>query len=439
MKAAPALGFFLLVLGSATVAPAQTLEWVRQFGTDSQDISYALAADALGNVYTSGETGGDLGSQNQGDLDRLLSKHDADGALLWHRQTGTIDTDSNCAVTVDTSGYAYTAGSVWGDPYAGGVDVVVNQYSPQGGLVWSRQFGSASDDQPTGISSDGSASIYVTGYTFGSLAGSHGGEDAFIRKYRTDGSTVWTLQFGSSDDDFAKGISADALGNVYVAGWTWGSLEGTNAGGGDAFIRMYDSDGGVQWTRQFGTSSYEEALSVSADGLGNCYVVGRTGGDLEGTNAGQGDAFIRMYDTNGNLRWTRQFGTSSDDQALSVSADGAGNVYVSGETGGDLAGTSAGGADAFVGKYDENGTLLWMRQLGTSSNDSSYGVSPDRLGNVYIAGKTRGSFTGTNAGWDDIFLAKFTTVPEPSSFALAVLTVAGLLLSKRHGVARAAK
>ncbi len=52
---------------------------------------------------------------------------------------------------------------------------------------------------------------------------------------------------------------------------------------------------GVHWTRQFGTSSDDRARSVATDSNGNIYTTGYTEGNLEGTNAGDVDAFIRKY------------------------------------------------------------------------------------------------------------------------------------------------
>ena len=91
-------------------------------------------------------------------------------------------------------------------------------------------------------------------------------------------------------------------------------------------------------------------------------------------------------DASGNLIWTDQIGTSSIDRSHGVSADGMGNVYISGVTGGSLEGTNQGEEDAFVSKYDAGGTLQWTKQLGTSGPDSSMGVSADGLGNVFISG-----------------------------------------------------
>ncbi len=230
----------------------------------------------------------------------------------------------------------------------------------------------------------------------------------------------WTKQLGTSGDDISFGVSSDGLGNVYISGFTGGSLGGPHAGYADAFLSKYDSDGNFQWTAQLGTSGDDQSFGVTSDGLGNVYISGTTEGSLGGTNAGLGDAFLSKYDSNGNFQWTSQLGTSSADGSNGVSSDGLGNAYISGYTRGSLDGTSSGSFDAFLSKYDSSGNLLWTEQLGTSSSDYSTGVSSDGLGNVYISGETLGSFGRTSAGGRDAFIVKFSDpVPEPSSLLQA--------------------
>ena len=190
----------------------------------------------------------------------------------------------------------------------------------------------------------------------------------------------WARQLGTSDTDISFGVSADGLGNVYISGRTGGSLRGANAGAYDAFLSKYDASGTLLWTEQLGTSDFDISRGVSADGLGNVYISGRTEGSLGGVNAGGYDAFLSKYDATGTLLWTEQLGTSADDVSLGVSADGLGNVYISGFTEGSLGGVNAGFNDAFLSKYDASGTLLWTEQLGTSDWDESWGVSADDLG-----------------------------------------------------------
>ena len=199
----------------------------------------------------------------------------------------------------------------------------------------------------------------MAGQTQGTLPGqsSAGNADAFVRKYDADGVELWTRQFGSSSFDQALGVSSDSSG-VYVVGQTRGTLPGqSSAGRDDAFIRKYDAGGTEQWTRQFGSSRPDSALGVSVDSSG-VYIVGHSPGALAGQgNAGSFGPFVRKYDADGTERWTRQFG-SRFDQSLGVSADSSG-VYVAGFTRGTLPDqTRAGGIDAFVRKYDGSGAEL---------------------------------------------------------------------------------
>jgi hypothetical protein len=249
----------------------------------------------------------------------------------------------------------------------------------------------------------------VAGFTDGALPGqtSAGSRDAFVRKYDSAGILLWTRQFGSSDFDDASGVAVDTGGNVLVAGTTDGTLPGqTSAGGFDAFVRKYDAAGTLLWTRQFGSSSFDDAFGVAVDTGGNVLVAGYTNGALPvQTSAGGFDAFVRKYDSAGTLLWTRQFGSSMYDAATGVAVDPGGNVLVAGYIGGVLPGqTSAGSRDAFVRKYDSAGTLLWTRQFGSSADDSGSGVAVDIGGNVLVAGSTKGALPGqTSSGGQDAF------------------------------------
>ena len=87
----------------------------------------------------------------------------------------------------------------------------------------------------------------------------------------------WVRQFGSTGDDGASGVAADALGNLYVVGEIQGALPGqTQLGGRDAFVRKYDASGNELWTRQFGSSDSNRANDVAVDTAGGVYVVGDT-------------------------------------------------------------------------------------------------------------------------------------------------------------------
>ena len=180
---------------------------------------------------------------------------------------------------------------------------------------------------------------------------------------------LWVRQLGTTDSDNAYGVATDAAGNVYLTGYTDGSLDGANRGP-DAWVAKYDAAGQVLWKRQLGTeSTFESASGVATDTAGNVYLTGETNGSLDGANRGDMDAWVAKYDAAGQVLWKRQFGTTYTDIASGVATDTAGNVYLTGTTGGSIGGAYE--WDAWVAKYDAAGNVLWKRQLGTTYLDDS--------------------------------------------------------------------
>lgn len=220
----------------------------------------------------------------------------------------------------------------------GDADAYLRKYDGQGNELWTQQFGTQREDHGTAVTVDGAANVYVVGLTRGAFPGHTGlvgsDYDAYLRKYDGDGNELWTRQSAAQGEDHASDVAADVAGNVYVVGSSSGALPGqTDMGEGDAFIRKYDGDGNELWTRQFGSQDWDSANGLGIDDAANVYVVGSASGALPGqTHLGKSDAYVRKYDGLGNELWTRQFGSLGRDRANGVVVDGAGNLYVSGTT-----------------------------------------------------------------------------------------------------------
>ena len=404
---------------------ATTVTW-----TSSNESVATIDADGDVTTFTDGTT--DITATSTADPtknDTIALTVNPPGALRWTRQFGTSSNDTVLGITIDATGNTYIAGYMAGaleGPSAGGTDAFVRTYDGNGNLRWTRQFGTSSNDSAIAIASDGNGNIYATGDTLGALEGVNaGGRDAYVRSYDSGGNLRWTRQFGTTSNDVAYAIATDADGNVYAAGVTFGTLEGASAGLDDAFIRSYDSNGNLRWTRQFGTSGGDYALGVTTDADGRTYTAGYTGGALEGASVGFDDAFIRSYDSNGNLRWTRQFGTSGADVANAITTDVDGSTYTAGYTGGALEGPNAGGTDAFVRSYDGSGNLRWTRQFGTSSSDYGRGVTGDADGNISPPGTPKATSRAPTPAWttpSSVPTTATATSAGPASSAPAATT-----------------
>ena len=194
-------------------------------------------------------------------------------------------------------------------------------------------------------------------------------------------------------------VAVDPAGNILVAGLFTGTNSVlTSAGLEDMFLAKYDAAGTLLWTRRAGGIGYDEARGVATDPSGNIYVGGlfqNTAGfgTTNLTSSGESDAFLAKYDPNGTLLWARKAGSADFDEAHSIAVDAQGNVVLTGfidanATFGTLTLTNTSGSDdVFVAKCNSAGTFLWVRKAGGSAtNDVGNGIALDTNANVYVTG-----------------------------------------------------
>ena len=394
-----------------------------QFGTFYDDTGRSVAIDSTGNIYVTGDTFGSLGGYTNagGGSDVFLVKYNRYGVKQWTRQFGTFYNDFGLGVTVDASGNIYvvggTSGNLDGNVSAGASDMFLVKYSSSGVKQWTQQFGTSSVDYGRSIVLDSANNIYISGTTSGALDNNTrvGGIDIFLVKYSSSGMKQWTQQFGTSSLDFPRGVAVDTTGNIYVTGDTGGSLDGTTNGGTDTFLVKYNTSGVKQWIQQFGSFSgnsvgNDSGYGVAVDLAGNTYITGRTYGNLDNNiSSGFFDIFLTKYSSSGVKQWTKQLGTSGSDYGYSVAVDAMGDIYVTGDTAGNLGGNTNGGADIFLVKYHTSGVKQWTRQVGSSTWDTGYDVALDAFGNAYITGQTNGSLDNqSNAGGNDVFITEYS-------------------------------
>ncbi len=255
-------------------------------------------------------------------------------------------------------------------------------------------------------------------FVAGSIGLAVGDADVLLTKYGSDGTKVWTRQFGRPGNtvsydgiDNVGDVAVDSDGNAYVVGDIQGSLDNQpHAGGRDAYVVKYAPDGTKLWTRQFGTSQHEYGNGVALDpSSGDIYMSGYTQvGLFEGeTRYGAYDGFLARYRPDGTRVWIRQFGTANYDYSFKVGVDAGGNTYLAGRLEGGT--TTAGPTDIQVLKFAPNGTQIWRRQFGSSGSETVEDIAVDSSGNTYVGGDTDGALQGnTSAGGRDAFLARYS-------------------------------
>ncbi len=286
---------------------------------------------------------------------------------------------------------------------------------------WHRQIQTPGTTQVLALTPDGSGGTYVAANTTDSFAGftNQGDFDGYLLHYRSDGALDFATPFATTGSDIPTALATDANGNIYVAGFTYGTFPGqVSTGSADAFLAKVSSTGALIRLTQFGTAGVEQLTTMALDPIGGVYVGGLTSGAFLGqSNAGGFDVFVAHFLPYGTLDWVTEFGTNQDERTngvpneagVGLTLDTSGNLYVCGSTQGAFPGnTSLGKGDAFLAHVMSAGALSWVKQYGSSLDDALLSIAAHSNGQFYTAGWTLGSFDGQQpSGGQDAVVAAF--------------------------------
>ncbi len=152
---------------------------------------------------------------------------------------------------------------------------------------------------------------------------------------------------------------------------------------------------------------YNPASSVAIDNKTGSVFFG--GLNKLNTNITTESATIGKLNIDGTLAWVRSLGSGNggNDEVSSLACDSSGNVYAVGHcTNGSI---TTGGTDIFFFKYDTDGNLQWQRLLGHASgtpNEFGRGIVIDSSDNIFIGGYGENATVGTTGG---AIIAKYNT------------------------------
>jgi len=262
-----------------TLRVAERESWAHTWGGHDEESVAAVAADSEGAIYVAGGTR----SFGAGRSDVLLLKYAPSGEVIWARAWGGSNWDVGRSVAVDASGSIYVCGNT--DSFgAGYYDVLLLKYDSDGNLLWSKVWGGQEPEFVGSMTSDLSGNVYICGYTasFGYTFG-----PSFIVKYDPTGKLLWNKVYMG----YIGSIAFSADNAIYAAGEVWVSPES-----GHAALHKLDSDGSLIWSVDWGAFEQSTASSMALCSSGDVFVVGYTR-----IPAFQGSGFLLRLDATGSL------------------------------------------------------------------------------------------------------------------------------------------
>ena len=205
-------------------------------------------------------------------------------------------------------------------------------------------------------------------------------------------SEEWVARYNGPGNatDVAIDVAVDDDGNVYITG------RSTGVGTFEDYATIkYNSAGVQQWVARYNGPGnfFDEPADLAIDNAGNVYVTGYSGGV-----GGNDDYATIKYNSAGVVQWVSRYNGPNDstDVATSLAVDAAGTVYVTGRSAG--IGTNL---DYATIKYNSAGVVQWVTRYNGPGNstDRAAALVIDN-GFVYVTGSSTG--IGTNLDYATI-------------------------------------
>jgi hypothetical protein len=395
------------------------LAYSTYLGGSGFEIGYAITVDAEGAVYITGNTistnfptrnayQNSLGVRSDVFVTKLDPDQSGDSSLIYSTYLGggsnISANEGGLDIAVDDNGNVYITGFTQDNEFP-----IVNGYDN------SKGNGPSGDDTSN---------------------------DVFVAKLSPAGnSLLYSTYLGGDDgvDDVGNSLVVDDLGNVYVSGLTASTdfptenaYQGSIATGAslpmDAFVTRLDTTqvgtASLVYSTYLGGSEWDISSGVAVDNTNHVYVSGYTRSpDFPTRNAYQssyggngsssvpiwiGDAFVAKLDITQSgdeaLIYSTYLGGSSDEGGTEterggIALDGAGYIYLVGETTSDNFPTKnayqssrAGNSDLFAAKLDLSQTgeasLVYSTYLGGTNKEVGHNIAVDSVGNAYLVGFT---------------------------------------------------
>lgn len=253
---------------------------------------------------------------------------------------------------------------------------------------------------------------------------------------QTNTGRIVSSYLGGRGNEFAGSVAMDSNGNIYVGGSTSSldfplvhPLQARKGGGLDVYLIKVSPTGQVIFSTYIGGAGSDQLYDIAIARNGSVILVGETGSNnfplvdaFQSRRKGPNDAFVTIVSGDGRrIVYSTYIGGTSDDSALGVDLDGAGNIYLAGGTGSSnfpvknpFQSQLSDFDDAFVLKLSPDGKqILYSSYLGGRLGDAAYGIAVNRSGSAVITGVTdSGDFPTKNAmqpriaGEQDTFVTK---------------------------------
>ncbi len=350
------------------------LQWQKSLGGTGKDIAYSVIETSDKKYLVAGftnSTDGDITVYHGGASDYWVVKLDTLGNIIWQKTFGGLGEDGAQSIKETSNGNYIVAGwsSSNGDTLGDhDFDYWVVKLDTAGNVKWQKLYGGLGDDTPYSIATTTDGGYVVAGYSqsnSGDVTGHHGSlnaNDYWVIKIDSLGILQWQKSLGGSAKDNANDIIQTSDKGYIIAGFTTSNNGdvSNNYGGTDYWLVKLDSVGNIQWQKNYGGTSNDQANAIHQLANGNYIVTGvsySNNHDVSGNHGGVGDYWAVYLSANGIIQWQKTLGGSSSDYGNAIQLTKDGGLVVAGASN-----SNDGDITSFFAQYD-----YWIVKLTTIS------------------------------------------------------------------------
>lgn len=302
--------------------------WSNQYGGTGADQPMQVEPLSDGSMIIAGRSTSidlDVGF-NYGTYDGWLMRADTAGNILWDTIMGTGDWDFLEHLVPAGNGQYWCIGMVGGSTGGstgwGNRDGWIFKFDTTGTIVWENHYGGSDYDRLHGATATPDGGLVAVGYSRSSdnhLSSNNGYDDVWVLRIDSLGDTLWSVNYGGTQQDYGQSVVCTNDGGFLVSGSTSSNnfdVSG-NHGGEDYWVLKLDSLGSLQWQKTYGGSQGDamvrESIEITPQGT---FMIGgmseSNNGDVSSNN-GNNDFWLIEIDGSGNLLWEGNYGGSSSE------------------------------------------------------------------------------------------------------------------------------
>jgi len=381
-----------------------TKVWDKHFGGSDDDAGYRIEKTADGGYILGGQSsstdidvyGTHLGNPELPINDLWLVKLDANFNIVWAKTFGGTGFDDFYDMTQTTDGgyvmIAYTDsydGDVTdnhGDPNDYYGDAWVVKVDKDGNKEWAKALGGMKGEFLRSITKDQNGNLIMVGTTSSEdgdiTTPLKGYSDLWVVKMDNAGNLLSSRTYGGSSLDEAYSVQMLPNGNYIISGRTYSgdgdvtSHNGTPGMDSDIWLVELNPAGDIVWQKSYGSSSNDNAWKVLATNDGGLLIGGLAlgnNGTVTTTTFGVVDFYVMKLDAQRNIQWQKKYGGTANDNLFNMITTPDNNFLLIGSSisnDNDVT-DNYGDFDIWIVKINQQGNMIWQKNLGSSGTESS--------------------------------------------------------------------